>query len=223
MPTELPVDPALRRILESSDIDMMRADGEGGFKALPVKALFPTDDEAAAMKEFALTTPAEPGTPPHYDREKIIGVYFTASWCPPCRKFTPMLKRAFNTIRNDQGKDFEVVVASWDREEPQYNDYVGGMTDFTALPFKDPRVDELCRAYGVSSIPQLVLVRARDNKVINREAKDYLPHDPACRTYPWPPLKNSWVLNMLLFGGTMTMAGLGCIILRDKRILRPKA
>ena len=37
---------------------------------------------------------------------KFVGVYVSASWCGPCRSFTPKLIK----FRNANGKDFEVVL-----------------------------------------------------------------------------------------------------------------
>ena len=42
---------------------------------------------------------------------KIVGIYFSAQWCPPCRHFTPSLVE----FRDQNKKDFEVVFVSSDR------------------------------------------------------------------------------------------------------------
>jgi len=50
---------------------------------------------------------------------KIIGLYFSAGWCPPCRTFSPTLKE----FREQNKEDFEVVMISADRnldEQLQY-------------------------------------------------------------------------------------------------------
>ena len=38
---------------------------------------------------------------------KIVALYFSASWCPPCKLFTPVLKAAYEAA-NKAGKRFEV-------------------------------------------------------------------------------------------------------------------
>ena len=30
---------------------------------------------------------------------KVVALYFSAHWCPPCRQFTPMLKQAWNQAK----------------------------------------------------------------------------------------------------------------------------
>ncbi len=41
---------------------------------------------------------------------KYVGVYFSASWCPPCQRFTPMLIKAYSDSL--KGKNFEIVFVS---------------------------------------------------------------------------------------------------------------
>ncbi|KAJ1524214.1 hypothetical protein ONE63_010734 [Megalurothrips usitatus] len=52
-----------------------------------------------------LLRPGEPG---------VIGVYFSAHWCPPCKAFTPQLVATYNAVR-ERGHNFEVVFVSSDR------------------------------------------------------------------------------------------------------------
>lgn len=30
---------------------------------------------------------------------KVLAVYFSASWCAPCKQFTPILKSVYNTLK----------------------------------------------------------------------------------------------------------------------------
>ena len=51
---------------------------------------------------------------------KTIGIYFSASWCPPCRTFTPKLVK----FRDANKKDFEVVFVSSDRSPKDQMGYM---------------------------------------------------------------------------------------------------
>ncbi|CAN0006606.1 unnamed protein product, partial [Hapterophycus canaliculatus] len=42
--------------------------------------------------------------------------YFSASWCGPCRKYTPQLAALYNRAKS-QHKAFEVVFVSLDGDE----------------------------------------------------------------------------------------------------------
>ena len=39
----------------------------------------------------------------------VVGLYFSAHWCGPCRAFTPKLVQLYNEC-NEQGKSFEVSI-----------------------------------------------------------------------------------------------------------------
>lgn len=41
---------------------------------------------------------------------KFVGVYFSASWCPPCQRFTPKLVEAYTSSLKD--KNLEIVFVS---------------------------------------------------------------------------------------------------------------
>jgi Ca2+-binding EF-hand superfamily protein/thiol-disulfide isomerase/thioredoxin len=63
---------------------------------------------------------------------KIVGVYFSAHWCPPCRQFTPQLADAYSSTLKSKG--FEVVFVSMDRSEDDFKAYHGSMP-WLARPF----------------------------------------------------------------------------------------
>ena len=51
---------------------------------------------------------------------KIVGIYFSAHWCPPCRGFTPVLKDAYEDLK-EQDKNFEIVFVSSDRDQASFD------------------------------------------------------------------------------------------------------
>lgn len=101
---------------------------------------------------------------------KKIGIYFTASWCPPCRAFTPQLVAAYNQLKAD-GKPFEVVLVTSDQNEAAMEKY---MKDYEmpwgAVPFGDKRIDALKKKFQVSGIPKLVVIDDAGT-VISAEAR----------------------------------------------------
>lgn len=65
----------------------------------------------------------------------LIGLYFSAHWCPPCRGFTPTLIGFYKTMQaNNQG--FEVIYVSLDRDCASFNEYYGSMPWYT-IPYED--------------------------------------------------------------------------------------
>mmetsp|Transcript_62896 Transcript_62896/g.174321 ORF Transcript_62896/g.174321 Transcript_62896/m.174321 type:complete len:640 (+) Transcript_62896:71-1990(+) len=63
---------------------------------------------------------------------KIVGLYFSAHWCPPCRGFTPQLAELYTASL--QAKGLEVVLASRDRDEEAFKEYYASMP-WLALPW----------------------------------------------------------------------------------------
>ncbi len=65
----------------------------------------------------------------------VVGLYFSAHWCGPCRSFTPTLAKFYeNFKKTDDGKRLEIVFVSSDRDESAFNDYYKEMP-WLALPF----------------------------------------------------------------------------------------
>ena len=68
---------------------------------------------------------------------KVIGLYFSAHWCPPCRAFTPQLAEFYKTIKASKNGDlFDIVFISSDKDESSFNDYFKSMP-WKSLPFSD--------------------------------------------------------------------------------------
>src|SRR2546421_2400138 len=92
------------------------------------------------------------------NRKKIYGLYFSAHWCPPCRKFTPQLVDYYNRISRDH-PEFEIIFLSADKTGEAMAAY---MRD-TGMPWpavdysKLPNVAWLNK-YAGSGIPDLVII-----------------------------------------------------------------
>src|SRR4029078_13456555 len=61
------------------------------------------------------------------ERKKLIGLYFSAHWCGPCRKFTPELVAYYNRIVATH-PEFEIVFVSNDRTAARLDTYMRQMT-----------------------------------------------------------------------------------------------
>lgn len=100
---------------------------------------------------------------------KIIGLYFSAGWCPPCRMFTPELVK----LRDRNDEDFEVVFVSSDRSADDQAKY---MKDYKmawpALPFDSAKRGELSAKFGISGIPALVIVDSDGNLITKNGRRD---------------------------------------------------
>jgi len=89
---------------------------------------------------------------------KVIGLYFSAKRCPPCRAFTPSLVEAYEALQAE-GKPFEVVFVSADRDEAAMFDYMRSYKmNWLAIPFADAARESLQRRYQIRGYPTLVIV-----------------------------------------------------------------
>ena len=96
---------------------------------------------------------------------KIIGIYFSAHWCPPCKAFTPKLVQ-FHKDMTEKGKPFEIVFVSSDRSESDMYSYMEEMDmPWLALPFGDDHKQSLSKKYGIRSIPTLIIIDAKGNTI----------------------------------------------------------
>ncbi|KAK7361848.1 hypothetical protein VNO77_03933 [Canavalia gladiata] len=100
---------------------------------------------------------------------KIILLYFSAHWCPPCRAFLPKLIDAYHKIKAKDNA-FEIIFISSDKDQPSFDDFFAGMP-WLALPFGDKRKKFLSRKFNVSGIPMLVAIGS-SGQTVTREARD---------------------------------------------------
>ena len=71
---------------------------------------------------------------------KIVGLYYSAHWCPPCRAFTPKLVSWYEKVK---GKGLEIIFVSCDRDENGFNEYYGSMP-WLAMPYDDKYNSRVC-------------------------------------------------------------------------------
>ena len=58
-----------------------------------------------------------------FEKKKLIGLYFSAHWCPPCRKFTPNLVAYYN--KNAAAHpEFEILFVSFDKSAAAMESYM---------------------------------------------------------------------------------------------------
>ena len=110
---------------------------------------------------------------------KVLGIYFSAHWCGPCRAFTPQLVSVYNTLKA-AGKPFEIIFASSDRDEDSFRQYFGTMPWLslagTVAEGKD-RKGDLSAHFEVGGIPTLVILDENRN-VVRADARGAVTADP---------------------------------------------
>ena len=122
-------------------------------------------------------------------KANIKGLYFSAHWCPPCRRFTPMLEKVYKEV-NKENKEFEIVFISSDSSKPEFEDYYKEMP-WLAVPYDDQdTIEKLNTKYGVRGIPTLLIID-KDGNVLNGDGRMDIAQakDPVEVVKGWKVLK----------------------------------
>lgn len=102
--------------------------------------------------------------------DKVVAIYFSAGWCGPCRRFTPVLMDVHRDLQR-QGHPFEVLLVSSDHSE---RDMLRYMRDermpWPAVPPSSDAAKALSTRFRASGIPRLVIVDA-DGSTIHQSAR----------------------------------------------------
>jgi peroxiredoxin len=113
------------------------------------------------VKAFNLSDLAGNTVSPEKFKGKVLLIDFWATWCPPCRKEIPNLKKDFAELNP---KGFEILGISLDTDRKKLDDYIKDnnlkwtMT-YSGKGWKDDTVDK----FGVHSIPSTWLVDKKGN------------------------------------------------------------
>jgi len=97
---------------------------------------------------------------------KYVALYQSASWCPPCRKVTPILVKEYQTMLKADQIPVEIVLMSGDRSESAMVDYM------RKYKMKWPAMEWNNRAianqYIADGIPHLVVIDLATGKAVTK-------------------------------------------------------
>ncbi|XP_073010070.1 LOW QUALITY PROTEIN: probable nucleoredoxin 1 [Typha latifolia] len=160
---------------------MAEAEGaDNGRATHEVKALLSTE-----ARDFLVRTSGDQVNVSSLDG-KIVGLYFSASWCGPCHRFTPKLVKVYNEL-SSKGSNFEVVFVSADKSEDLFDTYFSSMP-WLAIPFLDNKTrDHLNDLFEVNGIPTLVILD-ESGMVVTDDAVEFVSNYGS-EGYPFTPEK----------------------------------
>ena len=112
---------------------------------------------------------------------KVVGFYFSAHWCPPCRAFTPSLV----DFRDKNNDDFEVVFVSSDRSPDAQMSYMeeANMKWYT-LEHRSQDANKLSQKFGIRGIPALIIV-SPDGETITTNGRGEVSSNPSLAIKKW--------------------------------------
>ena len=92
----------------------------------------------------------------------LVLIYASASWCPPCREFYPVLVEFYNAV-NRTSKQIEIIWLSRDRGQEEFESTKKNLP-WLAVPFNQSHINELLERYEIDVIPKLFLLN-RDGSI----------------------------------------------------------
>ncbi|KAK9759405.1 hypothetical protein K7432_017680 [Basidiobolus ranarum] len=99
---------------------------------------------------------------PHVLKGKLVGVYFSASWCSPSKVFSPILAEFIE----ENKEDFVVVHVNLDKTKEEMVDFIKDK-NWLSVPFEDEKVKKaLGTQLKVYSIPSLTIVDTTSKQVV---------------------------------------------------------
>ncbi|TNV79160.1 hypothetical protein FGO68_gene10668 [Halteria grandinella] len=126
----------------------------------------------------------------------LLAIYLSANWCPPCKGFLPFLNRFYiqansepdSNIQQQKKKTeqvnmadqftqdlqpiLEVVVVSMDSSKDQFEEHVNDIPkNWFVIPYGDERIKRIKETFDVIGIPQLIILDAKQEKVLEINAR----------------------------------------------------
>ena len=112
---------------------------------------------------------------------KYVGLYFSASWCGPCRAFTPSLIK----FRNKHKAEFEVVLVGADGSSRAQANYMRKYKmPWLAMQNQSSGAKETRQATGVKQIPTLVIL-GPDGKILSKDGKKEITQSAETALEDW--------------------------------------
>jgi len=118
--------------------------------------------------------------------KEVVGLYFSAHWCPPCRQFTPVLSKGYTALKA-AGTSIEIVFVSSDSDKNAFDEYHASMT-FLALPYAERDTKEkLSKMYKVKGIPTLVFLDGATGATITADGREVMSEGDFIKQFPFRP------------------------------------
>ena len=131
---------------------------------------------------------------------KIIGLYFSAGWCPPCRKFSPELSK----FRAAHSQDFTVIFVSSDHSEAEMMSFIAGK-GFLHVPFHGKARQAIQMRLGVSMLPTLVIIDGTSGAILTDWGRAAVTRNPAGCLEGWRAGGHGCSWAQLVTGGSCSL------------------
>ncbi|BFZ15447.1 hypothetical protein BsWGS_18486 [Bradybaena similaris] len=113
----------------------------------------------------------------------LLGIYFSAKWCTPCKHFTPVLSDCYNKVRA-AGKKWEIIFISLDIDEDCCKEHYESMP-WLLFPFENDLNEQIAVKYGITEIPTLLLLDPKTGNLVAVKGHELVEQDPSGDKCPW--------------------------------------
>jgi nucleoredoxin len=107
-----------------------------------------------------------------FRNKELVLLYFSASWCPPCKAFSPLLVDFYKA--HAAKHKVEIIYVSSDRTVPDFEAYYGKMP-WLAIPTEEGSAaikQSLATTLGIQGIPTLIVLDAKTGEFISATARE---------------------------------------------------
>ena len=116
----------------------------------------------------------------------LIGLYFSALWCPPCVGFNPLMIDFYKKANIDK-LNIEIIFCSLDEDEEDFNQYLQKLP-FPAIDYSDPNLEDLTSSFEIETIPVLIIFDNNGNLIdanarMSIQGKNKKTPDEAIKTW----------------------------------------
>ncbi|RKP34543.1 thioredoxin-like-domain-containing protein [Dimargaris cristalligena] len=120
--------------------------------------------------------------PPHRWRGKLIGLFFSASWCVPCQYFAPVLSRFIEKHE----ADLVLILVSMDRQPEAMKQYLRQYPRWLAIPFKHQATYmQLADRLDIQILPTLVICEPDSGRPLSAWGVDAIHKNPTRCIAEW--------------------------------------
>ena len=135
------------------------------------------------VKNASSSAPSLMDTASALANSRLVALYFSASWCGPCRGFTPLLIEFYNHLQEVVAPThgLTIVFVSSDQDESQFQAYFGTMP-FLAMPYTNRDLAQQTKLlFGVRGIPSLVVLDSLSGTIVTSPDESRRDVHQACQ------------------------------------------
>ncbi|PIK53691.1 putative nucleoredoxin-like protein 2 [Apostichopus japonicus] len=103
-------------------------------------------------------------------KDKVVGLYFTAKWSPPCQEFMPLLCEVYQQLI-ERKLPFEIVHISCDKDQVEMKETLQKFrVCWPYLGFADKHTSDLVEQFNIIAVPKLIIL-SPDGEVISETGR----------------------------------------------------